>query len=124
MTILAHNEHHAAQMLSEIESWPVEIKVYEDQRRLIQNGRRWARMTWLQNNVQPPLSKESWHYKLMIETGYVKNTVMTQFGTMKIEIPIPMESKKLGIKRFAEMEEKTDAYLATEYGIEIPDNDE
>ena len=81
-------------------------------------------MTWLQNNIQPPQSKESWHYKLLIECGYVKGTVMTTIGPMKIELPMPMERKKLGLIKFAEMEEKTDAYLAMEYGIEIPDEED
>ena len=48
-------------------------------------------------------------------------TLDGSFGNMKIEIPMPEESKKMGMKKFAEMEEKTDAYLAIEYGIEIPE---
>ena len=119
--MLIHNAEHGIEILCKIETYPIELKEYEDTRRLVQNARRWVRMTWLQNNIQPTQAKESWHYKLLIETGYIKTTVMTTFGNMKIEIPMPEESKKMGMKKFAEMEEKTDAYLAIEYGIEIPE---
>lgn len=103
----------------------VRIDEYDPKRTVDQNSRRWARMAWLEDCAQDSdgrrLRKESWHYKTLIETGYIAGSVPFKLGGVRIEVPVPASSAKMGRAEFAEMEDKTDALLATEYGVTIPE---
>ena len=82
-------------------------------------------MKWLEDFATDTdgrrLKKESWHYKLLIETGYVAGSVPFKLGGGRLEVPVPASSSKMGRAEFSEMEEKTDALLVTEYNIQIPE---
>jgi len=107
------------------------VTVAEDdpKRTTEQNARHWARMQWLEDNAKwkgRHISRESWHYTLLVETGFIEGVVERHVdGLGWIEIPLAERTHSMGKRRFKDMEDGIDLYLAEKLGIAIPDiNDE
>src|SRR5690606_7746340 len=112
------NGHSAVEAAYRESINPVEVVIgeYDPTRSSEQNRLYWALMTQIErraaddDGVQHP--KEWWHYKLRVELGYADGTIEIKTGGIRVEIPYPKSTTKMGKREFSEYYTKVEAWAA------------
>lgn len=92
----------------------VTVIPYEKKRTLPQNDRMWVLLTEISANCVDErgnrLAKESWHFKLRIEFGYIDGTIEINVGGVPTEIPRPKSSTRFTVQEMSDYQTQLEVY--------------
>lgn len=96
--------------------YEVVIAEHDPKRSSEQNRLYWALLGEIAKQVPDENGKlhtpEWWAYKLRVELGYSDGTIELQAGTMRVEVPYPKSTTKMGKAEFSALYSKIEHWAA------------
>ena len=96
--------------------YEVIVREHDPKRSGEQNRLYWALMQEISRHAKDDDGKqhsaEWWAYKLRVDLGYSDGTIELQAGKMRVEVPYPKSTTKMGIREFSELYSRIETWAA------------